>query len=291
MTKQRPPIWVFPAAVLLAALVCVVSLVVGNLAAPHVLYLERLNSATGTRHVVVIGTSKTRRGIDYDDRFTERPGLPNGLVFHRITRDNAAPRLLEPALTALLVNPPDLLLIESDLLLVDRHSWFDHPWWSTTFMELQSYLLNLSRNLSLLLEGGPGYDGNDGVDRGIAPGGLRAYAAALRSLGRHLADCATRGDHPVNDAIKTVATPRQPPLCCWHVPASATAARLQPASLEHELTLQRQQLQADLQAPFWSPGALPESNYCDLAHLNDDGRKRYSDWLAEQIIAWQESRH
>lgn len=290
MTKQRPPIWVFPAAVLLAALVCVVSLVVGNLAAPHVLYLERLNSATGTRHVVVIGTSKTRLGIDYDDRFTERPGLPNGLVFHRITRDNAAPRLLEPALTALLVNPPDLLLIESDLLLVDRHSWFDHPWWSTTFMELQSYLLNLSRNLSLLLEGGPGYDGNDGVDRGIAP----EVCAHMRR--RYAAWAATwRIAQP--EAITPLTTPLKrlrllgTTVVLLDVPASATAARLQPASLEHELTLQRQQLQADLQAPFWSPGALPESNYCDLAHLNDDGRKRYSDWLAKQIIAWQESRH
>lgn len=290
MTRRHPPIWVFPAAVLLVALICGLSLVAGNLAVPQVLHLERLNSPAGTLHVVVIGTSKVRYGIDYDDRFAKRPGVPNGLVFHRITRDAGTPRLLEPALIASLAHPPDLLLIESDLLLVDQRSYFDHPRWSTTWPEFQVYLGHLGQNLALLLDGGPGYDGNEGVDRWLSPPACSQLRQgyAEKAAGWRIArpEAITR----FTTLLKQLAH-RGTTVVLLDVPVSATAGRLQPVGLRDEAAHHRQQLQAELGAQSWSPPPFPESSYCDLGHFNEDGRKRYSAWLATQIIAWQESRH
>lgn len=285
----------FPTGVLLAALVCVVSLIADSLAARQPLSLAGLQSASGSPYVVVIGTSRARFGIENDERFTAQPGLPESLVLKRITQNGGVPRSFEPALTALLANPPNLLLVESDLLLVDRNSRLDRPWWSTSLPELQWALRTLGPNVSVILNRIIGSNPNVSADVAISSAACaRAWSATGRRA--HAAKVATYQVAQLKTVAPLLTLLRQlqglgTTVVLLDIPVSPTAARHKPKRLNDEFTDWLQDLRSYLRAPFWSPGVLPDSDYCDLGHLNEEGRERYSGWLAEQIIVWQESRN
>lgn len=293
---RRPPLWVYAAALVLTFVMLGMVLWVDSFYWHSGLKLSRLQAGPARTQLVVLGTSKTHLGIEYDDRLlAQRPGAASGLAFRRVTRSSATLDSLEPAFAALHRNPPRLLLIESDLLLLDRrdespagvHEWLAH-------LRLAMRLLPV--HLWELAHGSVAWDGNDGKDMHesavqcavhTSAAGLDVYARTARrwrvasrreraGFLSHIRDLQQAGTEVV----------------LLDIPRSAVADTVFPAALAAAVDAQRADLQQVAGLSFWTPAPrIPDNEYCDQGHMTPAGQRRYSDWLASRLHAWKESVH
>lgn len=296
MPATRPPLWVYAAALLLAACVLVMVVVLDGFYWRTGLNLGRLQAEAGSRQVVVLGTSKTRLGIDYDARLlVPRPGAASAFSFHRVTRSSATLDSLEPAFHVLHKNPPRLLLIESDLLLLDRRdasaAGLQHG-----LQELRLAIRLLPVRMLELARGEATWDGNDGNDVHkhasqcaihTSAAGLYAYAATARRW-----QVASRRETSAFLSHIRALQQAGTEVVLLDIPRSAAADTVFPVALATAVAAQRADLQRQHGLSFWTPdSAIPDSEYCDQGHMTSAGQRRYSDWLARRLHQWRESAH
>ena len=251
------------------------------------LNLQRLDAApAGALRVVAVGSSKTLHAIEYDDVFAARLGRPQRRVdFVRIAVDSPAFEDLQPALAALVRHPPDVLLVEAEMLLVDR----ERPW-SPAYIRATArhhLLLLLARlgvgTFSHELRGNHGEDADTSglaCQRNDDPKLLSDYAAQAmlwRTSSTNALDAwlgYLRRLHAAGTQVILLDVPR--------APASEAAI---PAAMRERIESLRTQIAQREGFAFWQPGAMDAGMFCDLVHSNTNGRAFFSDWLGHRLNA------
>ncbi|MEF9978007.1 MAG: hypothetical protein RR969_10790 [Thermomonas sp.] len=254
----------------------------------HALNLPRLAGIpASTRSVVVVGSSKTYYAIEYDGQFGKRLDALDGKVaFTRITANSPTGPEVAATLDALLATPPTLLLLESDLLLLDRHREkrpTDRDTWSN---RLRGHLKLLAPGTlgSFLVEKGDNFGRTywipqDKCRAATSAAGLQRYAVTARRW--TLASPADRIQHRrLLHALQQAGTR----VVMLELPRSPEAEQVVPDLLTQQAGRLRERMLADQGYLAWTPGMLPGSLYCDQGHLNQQGQARYSDWLAGKLL-------
>jgi len=251
------------------------------------LNLDRLESpvaASGIR-IVALGSSKTLYAVDFDARFAERLATTwqRPVQFHRITWEGANFWDVQPALLALAEHPPDILLLESDLLLLDRGAHFP----------IRQNLLPLEKALHELLAGQPEVDHNYGENRGAEQFPSTQECSVRQTETQRLIYAAhlntTRPSSPLSrqrylamlGALRRAGTR----IVLIRLPRAVWAETLVPASLQRIDSVVLPQLARDNGFQLWTVAPLPDAAFCDEGHMTALGRDLYSQWLAGKLLA------
>ncbi len=251
----------------------------------HSLNLARLqNVPASSLHVVAIGSSKTFRALEFDQQFAKRLNVSARVVaFTRISANAPGIAELDVALDALLQTPPDLLLVESDLLLVNRQ-FEPHAWAARIRSNL--WLLGTRSRDTLLLSTALNYGEDDwpsSADCLAAKAPVRSQAYATASKRWTTASAADRAEYLVSlRALEMAGTQ----VVLLELPRSPSAEIAVPALFNQQTAQLRESLLDDERYLNWTPGTIAESLYCDQGHLNQQGRAFYSEWLATRLVAW-----
>jgi hypothetical protein len=286
-TRQEPPlvVWAF------AAAIAVSSLWVAQVDAPPAvdrLNLQRLRAAPSEDvQVVLLGSSKTRCALRFDPDFITRiDGAERRVVVHRVSWGAANFADLEPALKVLAEHPPAVLLVESDLLLVNRNAGNgraagDMPW-------RQRVQQNLAQWRVAIGAAAPTRGQNWGEDSCAEfVQGAERNSAASRERYAEFARSWRPAEALQRDAYLAYLRPLQQAgtrVVLLDLPRAASVDDLVPALLDRRAAELRTGLLA-AGFPAWTPGPLGEALYADEAHLNDAGRTFYSAWLLQRIDA------
>jgi len=298
--SDHPPlrVWGYTAAIL----VILMALLAGEAHMPafarpasgvsaETLNLGRLSEAAPhPLEIVALGSSKTLYAIDYDDRFTKRlAALPHPVAFHRVTFEGANFWDLEPALRALASHPPDMLLLESDLLLFDRGSRFP----------IRHDLLPLEKRLDAYLSGRKHSDDNYGQNRGA-----ERFPSAQ--------ECAVRQSEPERLLYATrlstarLSTPESrqkylellralrssgTQIVLLRLPRAAWAEALLPPWAAQSNAVTLPEFAARNGFDLWTADPLPAGAFCDEGHMTALGRDLYSRWLSTRLLAMRSARH
>ncbi|MGQ0700494.1 MAG: hypothetical protein ACT4PZ_19920 [Panacagrimonas sp.] len=289
---DHPPLWVWIAASLLAA----ISLFVlsqlwkwvdlpDEPADAYTLNLGRLGpTVTGEVQVVVIGTSKTLAAVEFDQALTA-PLDKTVLRFHRITWNGANYLQLQPAFEALDRHPPRLLLIESDLLVFDRSL-------APAVDMIQSPVHAGLRLAGQTLKHLAGFDGhNASANRGVGraftaaecqartrPEALAAYARAARLW--QVSDD-TRRARFLNRLRKLKRSGTK--VVMLDIPRSPQADTAVPVDIESRAKQLSRELSTAEGFEVWRAPLAEDSDYCDQGHLSGQGRQRVSHWLRSRL--------
>lgn len=255
-----------------------------------VLNLARLDRAIPeeTVHVVAIGTSKTYFALPFDAELAAQID-PSGkrMVFHRFAYSAATFTDLWPVFLALQRQPPDWLLIEGDLLYVDRR--YSEADWRTRFRDnLLLVQQAVFRSVS------PASEMNRGID--VWPEPASCLATQQPASLKKYQDIAARWRvaKPAQwqsyvDALRPL-TARGTQVAVLDLPRAPRATRLVPASLDDDVAALRERTTQTFGYAAWSPGSLVDDEFCDSGHMNADGRAHYTAWLADRLRPLLESR-
>ena len=250
---------------------------------PMALNLARLDKALPeeTLHVVAIGTSKSYFALPFDAELAAQID-PTGkrMVFHRFAYGSATFTDLWPIFLALQRQPPDWLLIEGDLLFVDRR--YSDADWRTRFRD------NLFLVQQAILRSVPtASDMNRGVDVWPEPASCLAtqQPAALKKYQDHAAKWLVA--KPVQwqsyvDALRPL-TARGTQVAVLDLPRAPRATLLVPARLDPDIAALRERTTQAFGYAAWSPGTLVDDEFCDSGHMNADGRAHYTAWLVDRL--------
>ncbi len=270
-TLHQPPlkVWIFAGLLVVAliALLANVALHITEPASTGRLNLQRLAQATSSQvHVVAIGTSKTRAAIDFDRFFAQRlAAAGRKIVFHRISWSGALYADLEPALAALRDAPPDILLVESDLLLFDRQHEVVDRWqdrWRGNVSKLTWWVKGQAGQVD---HGNYAYDNRDdyaGMEAYCrhmkSPQKLRAYGESVKTW--KLSSPAQREAYlaflrPMQDAGTKIVL--------LELPRSAAADGVFLPLLTQQMQALRAQIVQTQGFAYWAPQTPPDSAYCD----------------------------
>ena len=253
----------------------------------HALNLPRLQRMPDAPlRVVAVGSSKTYFAIEYDQSFEKRHAALQGKVaFTRITANSPTVSEVAATLKALSATPPDLLLLESDLLLVNRHRKrpSDNKSWSTRLRGNLKLLAPTTLGQFLVEEGDNfgriHWIPEETCRAATSAAGLQRYAVTARRW--TLASPADRMQHRrLLDALQQAGTQ----VVLLELPRSPEAEQVVPDLLTQQAGRLRERMLADQGYLAWTPGMLPGSLYCDQGHLNPQGQARYSDWLAGKLL-------
>lgn len=249
----------------------------------HSLNLARLQRAAGSSiSVVALGSSKTRYAIEYDQKFAKRLGaLSASVAFTRVSTGAPTSSEVAAALDALQAMPPNLLLLEDDLLLVDRHrglqAWLDRTRFNLRLLDPRvSDASSLPRGENF----GRIHQRSDSECRlAKSPPGVRDYA---EKAGRWTTSSPSdRAEHlRLLRALQQAGTR----VVLLELPRSPVAERVVPVAFKEQSRQLRQGLLQQEGYLAWTPGTLAEASYCDQGHLNAQGRERYSEWLAKKLV-------
>ncbi len=297
-----PPLRVWGYACLLSVLVFAVLAVSGpplvalavRLRATHdEMNLARLaKPAEGRPRVVALGASKLFFATDYDERLVDgRYGVsPDALVFNRLTWLDARYADIEPALRQLQLHPPRMLLFETDLLLLDREAR----------VPVRD---NIRRVLNLLpapapASGSAAADDNaddNNVEQNRGHDVFKSPEYCLRSKGAEMVQryASLAATWHINSAARQAAYLQYlralqaagTQVVLLQLPRSAAAEAVLPVRLKQQWQRALEQISAAEKFQLWQPPRPPEDEYCDQGHLTQDGRARFSRWLAQQLAA------
>ncbi len=281
----QPPLAVMIAAVGLAVITITILCNLHRLGPglPERLNLERLSHAPGPQiTIVAIGTSKSRHGIHFDSAMSEalsQAGISAN--FYRITHSSATIRQLRPALDHLTQNPPDLLLLESDLLIFEPWGKNRRIQWNLQLKKNVRKIIDLLRKKNITKE-------NYGI---IAfkkaelcikekPSLLKRFEKNVET--RKVSSESERADY--HDYLMPMVE-QGTHVVLLELPRSPAANAFFPQKLRVEASRLRTRY-ADMPGfSNWKPPPLllPEIDYCDHGHLRESGREKFSQWLVTQI--------
>lgn len=256
-------------------------------ASADALHLERLDDAgANALHVVALGSSKTVYAIDYDSRFARRIAASSRpVVFHRVTWEGANFLDLEVALRALAEHPPDVLLLESDLLLFVRGGRFP----------IRRNLMPLEQRFHAHLYGDGDEDENYRQNRG-AERFTGAQECADRSSEREkriyakrlaAARLSTPASRETYLGLLRALQGSGTRIVLMRLPRSSWAQAMVPPKIAAIDSVTLPALAKAQGFGLWAPAALPADAFCDEGHLTVTGRALYSSWLASQLSAME----
>jgi len=235
-------------------------------------------------HVVALGTSKTLYAVEHDQQFAARLATyGHKVIFHRITASGPEFEDLAPVLVEMTRRPPDVLLLENDLLVYHRG---DASTIEVALRQIRSNIL-LAR---AMFEGEPEdleLAKNHGrehwplesrCEQRKTPEALRAYASFAgrwrimreEEQARYLAYL--RPMQAAGTVVVLITLPRSP-----------SAEFVVPDVLKRDGAKLRNQLVAQHHFQDLVPAPMSELLYCDQGHVNQRGREFYSTWLAGRL--------
>lgn len=283
-SNTNPPLSVLVSSLVLAAITLLVLLNLQTIGinGPDAFNLERFNTLSGQRPVVVaLGTSKTRSGLYFDSEMTEllkQTGSQTDYI--RITRGGGGFGNIEPALKFLSDNPPDLLLLEAELLVFSPH----HAAWRQ----------RLNRNVDVI-------NGLTGIGRMPREnyGEASPFNAAScqdkktpellakyreRAQKRRITSTSEREQFL---AYLDLMISNGTRIVILEIPRSPAANTVFPKALKAEAEHLQQLLVSQPGYQRWTAPAdsLPEGSYCDQGHLSTTGQATLSRWIAERIAS------
>jgi hypothetical protein len=301
VTAQRPPSpWLFALALLLGLAATALLLSPKETATPEstdafyaTARLDRFQDP-GPVRVVALGSSLVSFGLDFDQDI-EALGRAQGrpLRFIRFTHYGRNLDSLPPLLERIRQRPPDVLVLEADWL-----AWDLPPARISLRMKLKHRRRKLFQALRAVLPGGRGNAGDPyaGQEDNHAPDPGRPRPVLLPfDAGRYaqgLGQWVPRDPAQI-EAILAGLDRLQQRGCrvvVLTMGRSPEAAAFFPANLAAG--------SQDLLDRFAARGfrverqtcALPQSCYCDEAHLNEQGMARLSAWFLTRVADWAGAR-
>lgn len=284
--KSHPPLIVVVSALVLSGItfLALFNLQAFGLTPPDVFNLERFKTLSGQRPVIVaLGTSKTRSGIYPDRKLAEMIAEAGGEAdFIRITRAGNVFENIKPALEYLALNPPSILLLESDLLVYSAPGKHKLPPWR----------LKLNQNIDIInAMTGVGYIHKENH------GQPSPYTAAFcqhkktpQSLAKYREKVKKRrttypDEQQAYFDYLDKMTSKGTEIILLEIPRSPAANSVFPGALRAEAEQLQQSLSSRGGFKRWIPpsDSLPEAVYCDQGHLTSDGQASLSHWIAEKI--------
>ncbi len=290
MTSEVQPLWTWPVSLLLAGAVLLVAHLWAGVAYRD--HLERqLNLARlpATGGVVILGASKVRCGVLFDEEMAAAlaaRGQPVEVV--RITRPAALFGDFAPAFEALEAARPRMVLLEADFLALEPN-----PFRRQGRPAALDWRNRARAGLRAVVMGDAAFKDTDTRDYNQATTG--SVACTTRGTPRTLAEYAqdmtgrrtsTDGERRKVLARLTLLRDMGADIALVDTPRSPAAAAAFPLRLDREMrdVLRRSASANDL-AILPPPPTLRSEHFLDTAHLNGQGRTLYSAWLADQISA------
>lgn len=284
----QPPLWTWAAAAALAA-ASVAGLLAFDAATQPAFVLDGLSlgrlerpAKPGAARVVVLGTSKTKCAFPYDHDLDARfraAGRP--VSFTRIAVLGGAPSQLPYVLEPILKAKPALVLIESDLLLIQPggYNGGDGPIEQVWQSRVRAKLKGLAGKRQPSPNDPDATAPCDARDTGAAEVPDAQYVAVLNT--RRVSTEAER--RPLLDLLAKVrAQGGQAGLI--DIPTAATTERLIPARLADERKALERRLVAEHGLVRLSHAPLPAGDYVDRGHLNSSGRTHFTQWFVPEAL-------
>ncbi len=284
---DRPPLWTWAAATVLAGAVVAGLVAAHDALQPQVmayqLNLARFDQPAGParRRIVVLGTSKSQCAIEFDDAMEVRlRRLGVDADFVRVTYTQARYEDLRYAFDRMEKDPPALVLVGADLLLLQPRAYstpedLREPWTS----RLRGDLASIAGRRARQDDAAGGAVSCDVLAAGFPPRKLAVYA---RLIGR------ARASTPQERVLYTDRLDRLRAhgtitglLTLPQTPAAQAAFR--PALLADMAAARDDLIQRHGLIELTPPFPPPASAFIDQGHLNAMGRELYSDWLAREI--------
>ena len=287
---MKPPFWTWPAAFLLAGLVVggsvASTLSVEPTARVYFFGLGRLDDrALAPRTVVIIGSSKTRCAVEPDALLNARlAALGSDLRTVRLVRDQATAADFPEVFAAVVRAAPRLVVIETDLLIYEpnihrrlggapRRDWRQRVRDAASFrLGVGSFDAEAAENRVRSRERTCRYNG--GGDDGARPKAL-----------------ASRSASSVADRAAYVQFFRELEAVGTLVALSRQPSRGDPADrMPVAIVAAGEQVRRDLVTgaaiiDLGDPVQLDRTAFYDAGHLTLAGRARYSEWLADRVVA------
>ena len=297
--EQKPPLSVWVVAVLVASAILLALCNLHRMAwiSPpgeklRDFNLQRLQALPpDALHVVVLGSSKTVYAIDFDQAFAARLALRGRVVvFNRVTTLNPQPLDFQQVLAAIVRRPPDVLLVETELLVLNRDTdapaaALDHARqnlllaWARLAGTHADYALNNNRGLE-------DWPLASSCSQSKSPGVLHLYADSAAHW-----RTTTAGERAPFLAYLRHMQAAGVRVVLLGVPRSPAASAIVPAGIKRQAVQLRDQLVKENGFLAWSPSAMEDALYCDQMHVNRSGRAFYSAWLAKQLTVLLEHPH
>ena len=259
----------------------------GYLAEMKTLAVESPLLDSSTYRIVVVGSSLTQAGVEKDSIFADR-FRANGLnvqLFRTFSRGGSNEMLWTPAFYASVLQlQPDLVLLEDQIFAFrprEQHK-LHYPFWIRNFNFTVNKLLENRlqiRNLLPLPESKQKYfEYYLQYDQEMALVDTVNYQMPRRKVrGRNF--------NPLFDEQMEAWNQSGVKLVVYHMP--------RPALIEDQFLNRRERqryesllasYQEDYKMDYWkNDWSLPFACYFDDKHLNQRGRKLYSDWIFDQI--------
>ncbi len=290
MTLSRgvQPLWTWPVSLVLAVMILIGlrawSDTAHNRFMAHLMNLGRLSA---DRSVVVLGDSKVRCGILFDDQMDKvLAARGEAAPFHRIARGGALFGDFASTFDILEKTKPALVLLQADFFTLEPSAFRIHdapvgPDWRQ----------QARASLHVSSRGDAAFPDQYGADNNRRPEGdspCNDEDATFRTPAVYRSDMAGRRTSTLLERHAVLARVRRlqargVPVILLDMPRSAAAEQAFPADLAQGV---REILQRDAAAnhiPVLAPPRLPDEDFLDTAHLNGAGRAAYSAWLADQI--------
>lgn len=291
MTRRQPPLWTWPASLVLAGVV--VALLVGwkNHAVARYMWrdlnLARIaSSPTPHDDVVVVGSSKVLCGLLFDQEMDARLHEAGAAVsFIRVGQARATSEPLAYVFQALDHRPaPRMVLIEDDLLryepfFIRTEGEPVTPGWRKRTRSTLKSVFQGDRAFS------PGDMGRNAPGAGEAPCHNR-YVLAPDVYSRQLAK--RRASTPAEREAYLAPLRRLKRagaiVGVLETPRAPDAARVFPKRLQREGDAVLASVVATEGLIRVGPAPhLPQSDFLDAGHLTADGRDAYSRWFVQQV--------
>jgi hypothetical protein len=283
--RPQPPLWAWGAAAALAiavfGLLALCDPLIRPAALAYYLNLERLDQTAprDAKRVVVLGSSRTGCGLLFDkdmDRLFRDRGA--AVRFTRFSLNAANANDLRPVLDRMRLNPPDLVLVESDLVLLRPREHEPDDVGEPLTARVRSHLL------WALHVGSRENDSARACAEQFTPTVVAKEVARYRGWvsKRQTSTDAERADivRPLLDLRDRGAR-----VGLIDLPRSPWARAIQPRRLVERVDDLASRLRQNDHVLMLRPAPPPQSAYLDPHHFNAAGRATYSASFADTVIA------
>lgn len=289
MNASAPPleVWLYALAIVVAIALAGPAFAPAEESAAETMNLSRLEeSPTAGRRVVALGSSKLLYAVSFDAALAQRLDSPTRHAsFVRVTRLGAEAADVEPALPAISAHPPDLLLFDAELLTFDR-------------TEPSPARRALARFRSRIRRALPGVSADSAVlhlnhrqNRGGETVGELAECMptvsadrrahyAERVASRHLSD--PRVAAVYIEWLRRIAASGTR-VVLLPVPRAPWAESVFPAPLREASDAYLREVALREGFALWQSPVIPDSGFCDEAHMAAAGRQAYEQWLVPKL--------
>jgi hypothetical protein len=256
------------------------------------LNLARLQQKNNKYHVVAIGTSLLRYGIPFDD-ILEKELIERkiDISMNRFTLSGANSGYFVNALPAMTRLNPNLIIIQSELFTLNFGEEYNFRKNIDNFYKnIDKFYTSISSKSNVL-----GHDGDYNANRSEDDNDTFRSNCINSFLDRSKFDAKTKAVYKnVSIGIDRKLDPyrsffqqaraRGIKVIFLEIGRSKAANDYLGKNFQDKMDKSLQNLSSETGLKIWRfPANLPLKDYCDLAHLNDGGRKIFTEWFIQQL--------